>query len=170
MSDKENPSPGQSPDPAAAAAARKARGYANLRPPKPGEVRNPKGNNGRKRNELVAEILEEPDEDVKESTRIREVVLATVKLAKSGEIGASAAQKTLIEQYGGKPKAQVDLTSSDGSMSPSGGLETSGERRARLLSILDKAPAIPAVPPPPSPSTTEETAAPEGSDEPAPGT
>ena len=93
---------------------RRARGYKNLLPPiKPGEVRNPKGVNGhRRRQEIVAAILDEEDDDgplEPGCSRIRSVVLAAVRDAKDGGPGAASAQKTCIEQYAGKARQQVEL-------------------------------------------------------------
>lgn len=91
-------------------------------------------NGHRKRQEEIADILHEEDddgplemvkvvaEDGSESShgcsRIRSVVLAAVKLAKSGDPGAAAAQKTCMEFFAGKPRQQVDHSSEDGTMSP----------------------------------------------------
>jgi hypothetical protein len=72
---------------------------------------------------LVASILDENDDDEPLEpgcSRIRSVVLATVRDAKAGGPGAASAQKVVIEQYGGKATAKIDHTSSDGSMSPIG--------------------------------------------------
>lgn len=81
---------------------------------------------------------------------------------------AIEAAKLLMGYDMGKPVDIVELSSPDGTMSPAGSLETSGERRSRLLSILGKGPAAFSAPSPQP--ATEETAAPEGPDESAPGT
>ena len=97
---------------------RMAKGWGNLRPIQPGEVRNKDGKNGhRARQELVAAILDEPDDDgplEPGCSRIRSVVLATVRDAKEGGPGAGTAQKTCIEQYAGKAKQQMEVTGNGG--------------------------------------------------------
>ena len=98
---------------------------ANLRPASKGEVRNAAGKNGRERSDLIVSILEEPDDDKPDITRIRAVVLETVKRAK---LDSDTAAKTVIEQYAGKPKQQVDLSNSDGSLKPSQAPTTSEAR------------------------------------------
>lgn len=102
-------------------AARK-RQLGGLRPRRKGDPPlNPEGKNGhRKRQELIASILNEEDDDSPLEdgcSRIRSVVLASVKLAKSGEPGAAAAQKTCMEFFAGKPRQQVDVTSDDEKLS-----------------------------------------------------
>jgi hypothetical protein len=71
---------------------------------------------------LIAAILDEEDDDnplEPGCSRIRSVVLATVKLAKNARAtGASGAQKTCIEHYAGKARAHVDLGNEDGSLIP----------------------------------------------------
>lgn len=88
------------------------RQLAGLKPIQKGEVRNPSGINGhRRRQELVAAILDEPDNESDAiepgSKRIRNVVLAMARAAKAGDGGAG---KTLVEQYAGKAKQQVELS------------------------------------------------------------
>jgi hypothetical protein len=86
----------------------RSKGWGNLRPAKPGEVRNKTGYNGhRARQELVASILEEPDDDDPAQSRIRVVVLKLVALAKRGDSGGC---KSLIEFYQGKARQQVELS------------------------------------------------------------
>lgn len=99
-----------------------AKGWDNLRPAAKGDVRNKLGVNGhRVRQELIASILDEPDNDEPLEpgcSRIRSVVLATVRDAKAGGPGAGTAQKTCIEQYAGKARAQIDLSNQDGTLAP----------------------------------------------------
>jgi hypothetical protein len=91
---------------------RRARQLAGLSPAKKGEVRNPEGKNGRERSDYIVGILDELD---KGEPRIRRVVLAAYRRALKGSDPAS---KFLGEQYGGKARQLIDLTSSDRSMSP----------------------------------------------------
>lgn len=107
MSD-DSPKPERKPNP----------GWANLRPPiQKGEVRNPKGNNGRVRAEVVAAFLEESTETDPNVCKGRKVLEKTYAQALKGNVQA---QKLLIEHWKGKPKQQLDLSSEDGSMSPMG--------------------------------------------------
>jgi hypothetical protein len=109
-------------DDKAARLARRARGYANLRPAVKGEVRNPTGTNGfRRRQEEIASILLEKDDDGPLSpgcTRIRSVILAAIRDAKGGGPGAASAQKTCIEQFAGKARQQLDVSNDDKSLRP----------------------------------------------------
>ena len=122
---------------------RQAKGWANLRPARKGEVRNKEGINGhRVRQELIAAILDEADDDPLDPggcSRIRSVILAAVRDAKAGGPGAGTAQKMCIEQYSGKPRQQYDLTSSDHSMSPCRKPTTAEARQEldRIMSALD---------------------------------
>lgn len=101
------------------------RSLGNLRPGVKGEPpRNPTGNNGRTRAETVAAFLEEIDDTdmgrmlltkvgCPGGTRIRGL-LHREWLAGMGK--SDLARKTLIEQYAGRPKQQLDLTNSDRSL------------------------------------------------------
>lgn len=93
----------------------RARRLANLLPPcKPGETRNREGKNGRTQRAALVRWLEEPSTDPSMS-RIERVWQACYLAALKG---SAPDRKTLIEQHGGKPPVAVDMTSSDGSMSP----------------------------------------------------
>jgi predicted transcriptional regulator len=113
---------------------RRKRSLANLEKSriKKGEIRNPTGVNGRTRSDLIVSILEEPDDDKPSITRIRAVVLATVDRAK---LDSDMAAKTVIEQYAGKARQQVDLTNSDGSLKPNTA-PTTAEARHELDQAL----------------------------------
>lgn len=108
----------------AAVLSGRERQLAGLRPAVKGEPsRNPTGKNGhRARQELVADILAEKEDDPKApqpgETRIRNVVLALARETYAGGPGAQAAGKTLLEQFAGKARQQVDLSSEDGSLRP----------------------------------------------------
>jgi hypothetical protein len=109
---------------------RRARRLANLRSPiKKGEVRNPTGRNGRERSDYIVGILDELD---KGEPRIRRVVLAAYRRALKG---SDPAAKFLGEQYGGKARQLIDLTSSDRSMSP-GRKPTTAETRQELDRVM----------------------------------
>jgi hypothetical protein len=122
------------------------RSLGNLRPPVKGEPsRNQAGNNGRTRAETIASFLEEVDDTAigkqllakigcPNATRIRGL-LHREWLAGMGK--SDLARKTLIEQYAGRPKQQVDLTSSDRSMSPNR-KPTTAEARQELDRILEE--------------------------------
>lgn len=100
------------------------RSLGNLRPSVKGEPsRNPEGKNGRTRAETVAAFLEEKDDtDIgrallakvgcPDGTRIRGL-LHRAWLAGMGK--SDLARKTLIEQYAGRPKQQVEVTGEGGS-------------------------------------------------------
>lgn len=92
------------------------RSLANLKPIRPGQCLNPSGNNGfKRRQELIAKILREPDDEPDAiepgKSRIRNVVLAMARAAKDGDAGAG---KTLIEQFAGKARQQVEIGGPDG--------------------------------------------------------
>jgi hypothetical protein len=116
MSD-DAPRPTLTPEGAAAKAAElKAKRCANLLPPiKPGETRNPTGNNGRKKQAALIRWLEEATEKGHPQTRIERVWQAMYLEAIKGDVNAG---KALMEQHGGKPRQQLDLSSEDGTMSP----------------------------------------------------
>ena len=107
---------------------------------KPGQVLNKEGKNGhRARQELVADILSEKEDDPKApqpgETRIRNVVLALARETYNGGPGAQSAGKTLLEQFAGKARQQLDLSSEDGSMSPNR-KPTTAETRQELDRVL----------------------------------
>ena len=121
------------------------RSLGNLRPGVKGEPsRNPAGNNGRTRAETVANFLEETDDTAMGKTLLEKVgcpggtrirgLLHREWLAGMGK--SDLARKTLIEQYAGRPKQQLDLTSSDRSMSPNR-KPTTAEARQELDQILE---------------------------------
>lgn len=87
-------------------------GIANLLPPcKPGEVRNKYGRNGRDKNKILVDFMEEVDpRDKKERTRIRAFLETTYLRALAGH---SVAIKYIGEQYAGKaglPKKGIPVT------------------------------------------------------------
>jgi hypothetical protein len=118
---------------------------ANLRPSKPGEPsRNPAGNNGRTRSELVAAFLDAPDDTpvgkamlkklgLPENTPRIQAVLQREYLAALGK--SDMARRGLREQYAGKPHVAVDLTNSDGSLKPNTA-PTTAEARHELDQAL----------------------------------
>jgi hypothetical protein len=120
------------------------RSLGNLRPGVKGEPpRNPTGKNGRTRAETVAAFLEEIDDTdmgrvlltkvgCPGGTRIRGL-LHREWLAGMGK--SDLARKTLIEQYAGKARQQIDLSSEDGSMSPNR-KPTTAETRQELDRVL----------------------------------
>jgi hypothetical protein len=106
------------------AGRKKANSLRNLRPAAKGEVRNPLGRNGRTRAEIVAQVMEEADEDEPESMKIERVVRAMYKRAiKNSDLAA----KTLVEQYAGKAVAQTVqmLDASGRPVDPSGPMQIS---------------------------------------------
>ena len=118
---------------AAAKAARIAKGHANLLPPcKPGETRNPSGKNGRKQAAALIKWLEEPSTDP-DKMRIERVWEKLYLAALKGSVPAG---KVLVEQHGGRPKQQIDLSSVDGSMSPHGSDSVSSALRSALAAKL----------------------------------
>ena len=114
---------------------RRARSLANLEKNKikKGEVRNKLGKNGRERSGYIVGILDELD---KGEPRIRKVILAAYKRALRG---SDPAAKFLGEQYGGKARQLIDLTSSDRSMSPNRKPTTAEARQEvdRILATMD---------------------------------
>ena len=113
---------------------RRARSRANLRPVKKGEVRNPLGKNGRDRSDYVVGILSETD---KGRPYIWHIVQAQIKRARRG---SDVAAKTLIDHFKGRAKVEVDLTSSDRSMSPNRKPTTAEARQEldRVLAAIEK--------------------------------
>lgn len=116
---------------AATKAERRSRSLANLEKNKikKGEVRNPRGLNGRQRSEHVAAFLDQPEDTERGRALIRrlglpddtpriDVILHREFRDALGKGGL--ARKGLREQYAGKPRQQVDMSSDDGSMSPLG--------------------------------------------------
>jgi len=103
---------------------------ANLIKSKPGDPsRNPTGKNGRTRVERIAKILEGAAATSVELAMVKKLGLpedtplidALVHREVIAGLGKSdAARKGLREQYAGRPRQQVDLSSEDGSMSPLG--------------------------------------------------
>jgi hypothetical protein len=82
---------------------------------KPGQVLNKEGKNGhRARQELIAAILDEP-EDCKAApepgkSRIRNVVLSLARETYAGGPGSGGAGKTLAEFYAGKARQQIAVS------------------------------------------------------------
>jgi hypothetical protein len=109
--------PALTPEEESAKQARIARGRANLLPPiKPGETRNPTGANGRKQQAKLIRWLEEATAKGTDETRIEAVWKAMYLRAIKGDVNAG---KTLMEQHGGKPRQQLDLSNEDKSLGPS---------------------------------------------------
>jgi hypothetical protein len=92
---------------------------ANLRPVKPGEVRNPTGKNGRNRAELFRAWAEKSPTLIgdKDKSRIENVWEKTYQRAMDGRRkDCTLASKVIIEQYQGIPKAALELSNPDGSL------------------------------------------------------
>jgi hypothetical protein len=98
-------------------------GIANLLPPiKPGEVRNPKGNNGRQRMAEFRAWADEkatPESTLTRSQNVWNALYATAIDRKRGS-NHVAAGKIFVEQYQGKPVTPVEMTGKDGSPLNSG--------------------------------------------------
>jgi len=150
------------------------RSLANLRPRHKGDPSpNKTGYNGRNRADRVAAFLEEVDD-----TTIGKRLQATIGCPGVSRIYAllhrewlrgmgksEIASKTLIEQWAGRPKQQVDLTSSDRSMSPNRKPTTAEARQEldRILTALDEhAPDASAAASDPTPEAPETAEEPEG--------
>jgi hypothetical protein len=124
-----------------------SRSLANLRPRKPGDPPlNPEGHNGRTRAERVAKILEAPAATGKELEMVRKLglpddtpmidaILHCEILAGLGK--SDLARKGLREQFAGRPRQQVDLSSSDRSMSPNR-KPTTAEQRQELEQLREE--------------------------------
>jgi hypothetical protein len=83
----------------------------NLKPIQPGEVRNPKGINGRTARAQFAKFCEEIDpKDPDAGTRIAQVYEALFTKAKKGR---DQAMKLFIEQYQGRARQHVQVTGED---------------------------------------------------------
>ena len=118
------------------------RSLANLRPGVKGEPsRNPEGHNGRTRAELVAKFLEAPEDSELGKKLVAKLglpadtprIIAILQREVLAAYGKSdLARKGLREQYAGKPRVQVDLSSDDGSMSPLGPDSVAGALRAAI--------------------------------------
>jgi hypothetical protein len=96
---------------------------ANLLPPiKPGEVRNPKGNNGRQRMAEFRAWADEKTTPESKLTRAQNVWNALYATAIDRKRGMQhvAAGKVFVEQYQGKPVTPVEMTGKDGSPLNSG--------------------------------------------------
>jgi|GEM_PF-3200988 hypothetical protein len=99
------------------------RSLGNLRPRRKGDPPlNPTGSNGRQRSEVIAAFLEEKDDTpigkalmakvgCPDGTRIRGL-LYREWLAGMGK--SDMARKTLLEQYGGKPRVQMEVSGPNG--------------------------------------------------------
>jgi len=125
-----------------------ANSLANLRPHRKGEPSpNKTGFNGRTRSEVIAAFLEEKDDTplgkslmakvgCPDGSRIRGL-LHREWLAGMGK--SDMARKTMIEQYGGKPRMQMDVTNDDGSLSAglAAVLGMNSEQRAAMLAEMD---------------------------------
>ena len=142
----DEPLPGQAKDKAKAARERMAKGWANLRPVAPGEVRNRLGLNGREGAEAWRRFLDKPDPDEPDFATRRDVMHNVLyKALKKAKLGAL---QMGIEQDQGKPPQSIDHKSSDRSMSPYGQDSVSSKLRAELASLTtppdEAAPEAPA--------------------------
>ena len=129
------------------------RSLANLHPQKAGEPGpNPTGKNGRTRGEYVAKFLDAPADTEIELQLVRklglpddtpriDVVLRREFIASLGK--SERGRQGLREQYAGKPRQQMDLSSEDGSMSPSR-KATTAETRQELDRVLEALGGTPA--------------------------
>ena len=81
---------------------------ANLNLIKPGERRNPYGINAARRLKIVRDILDEADDEEPKISRIRAVVVAMCRDAKSGSKVAPQAGTALLQQYAGRPQTVPD--------------------------------------------------------------
>jgi hypothetical protein len=109
MSDEQDeaPSPGSGEE-----MAKPRRGRVeNLKPIKPGEVRNPKGINGRAQREAFVAWAEDLHPDDPEKTRIQAVDDAIFKKALRG---SAQAQKLFVEQYRGRARQHIEVTADAG--------------------------------------------------------
>ena len=130
----DEPLPGKAEDKAKTARERMAKGWANLRPVAPGEVRNRLGINGREGAEAWRKFLDKPDPDEPDAESRRAVMHETLyKLIKKGKIGPL---QIGIEQDQGKPPQSIDHSSKDGSMSPYGADSVSSKLRAELAAAV----------------------------------
>lgn len=81
---------------------------ANLKPIRPGEVRNAKGINGRAQREAFVAWANEADPEAKDGqTRVAAVREAIFRKAKKG---GDQAQKLFLEQYQGRARQHVQVT------------------------------------------------------------
>jgi hypothetical protein len=141
------------------------RSLGNLRPAVKGEPgRNQTGNNGRTRGERVAKILDAPAITTIELAMVRKLGLpdntpmidALVHREIVAGLGKSdLARKGLREQYAGKPRQQMDLSSGAGSMSP-GRKATTAETRQELDRVLEALGSAP-----PAGEVSQDSSAPE---------
>jgi hypothetical protein len=99
------------------AATNSPNSLANLRPPAPGEARNPHGRNGRGAQMVIAKFLDEASADAN-STRIQKVLFAAYTSSLIPGPKGAIDRKTLLEYYAGKPRQALDLSSEDGTMRP----------------------------------------------------
>lgn len=110
MSDEQDERPAAPPSPGNGEEMEQTRRgrVENLRPIKPGEVRNPKGINGRAQREAFVAWADETDPEAKDGqTRIAAVREAIFKKAKKG---GDQAQKLFLEQYQGRARQHVQVT------------------------------------------------------------
>lgn len=140
----DEPNPGKAEDKAAEARARIAKGWANLRPAQPGEVRNKLGLNGREGAEAWRKFLDQVDADDPDKQTRRAVMHAVLyKWIKKGKLGAL---QMGIEQDQGKPPQSIDHKSSDRSMSPYGADSVSSKLRAEIAAATNPDDATPGAP------------------------
>jgi hypothetical protein len=129
----DEPLPGKAEDKTPTARERMAKGWANLRPVAPGEVRNKLGINGREGAEAWRRYLDKPDPDEPDFESRRDVMHGVLyKALKKGKLGAL---QMGIEQDQGKPPQSIDHKSSDRSMSPYGADSVSSKLRAELAAL-----------------------------------
>lgn len=116
MSDDPNPASAQAEE--ETPEQRKARGYANLRPAKKGDVLNKTGTNGWRRAQArLAAFVEEVDKDRGDgkATRWQHILETCYTSALVPGLKGAPDRKLLIEQVAGRAKQQVELGNTDGS-------------------------------------------------------
>jgi hypothetical protein len=110
MSDEQDDDPQAEPSPGNGEEMDKPRRGRpeNLKPIQPGEVRNPKGINGRAQREAFVAWADQPDPTLTgDKSRIQAVDDAILKKALKG---GDQAQKLFVEQYRGRARQHVQVT------------------------------------------------------------
>jgi len=94
-------------------------GYGNLRPIKPGEVRNKAGTNRWKKAQArLAKFMMEYDPDHPDQRRLDSVLRASFESALVVGLKGAPDRKLLIEQTVGRARQQLDLSNQDGTLQP----------------------------------------------------
>jgi hypothetical protein len=111
------------------------KGIANLKPIKPGEVRNPKGKNGSERirefHAFADELVSVPQGRGKAPLIVTRAQAARLALFDNVLRGDTPAQKVFIEQLQGRARQSVEVTGEGG-----GPVRTGGE--AAVIEMLQK--------------------------------